>query len=184
MKNFSVIAACCQNRGIGVNNKLPWKLKNEMNYFTRITTSADNLKKNAVIMGRKSWFSIPSKYRPLAERVNLVLSRTLSEVPSNCDGVYDNLYKALEAASSMANIDKIFVIGGGQVYEEAIKLPECRHIYLTTIDAHFECDAFFPEIDMSKYVEIESDQVPKDIQEENGIKYRFHIYEQKANHEI
>ena len=82
---FSIIAAACRNMGIGINNTLPWRLRNEMKYFERVTksgassaTQADEpTKRNVVIMGRKSWDSIPEKYRPLKQRINIVLTRRL-----------------------------------------------------------------------------------------------------------
>lgn len=75
------IAAMCRNRGLGSKGTLPWRLKKEMAYFTRITSEATAGKRNAVLMGRRTWESIPTKYRPLANRINVVISRTLTEMP-------------------------------------------------------------------------------------------------------
>ena len=84
-KKVSMIAAVCQGNGIGIKGNLPWRLKNEMAYFTRITSETkDGDKKNAVVMGRKSWDSIPPKYRPLPGRVNVVISRSLPATGTIC----------------------------------------------------------------------------------------------------
>ncbi|XP_074594307.1 dihydrofolate reductase [Brevipalpus obovatus] len=187
MKKFSLIAACCDNGGIGVNQKLPWRLKNEMNYFNRITTittsggeGGDDGKRNAVIMGRKTWFSIPDKFRPLRDRVNLVVSRQLDgKIPIECDGVYASVESAIEGASSMDSVDRIFIVGGEKIYQESLQFPQCYRIYLTRIHAHFDCDTFFPKFDENLFQEITSDQVPQGVQEENGLKYTFHLYERK-----
>ena len=74
---FSVVVAVCkQSRGIGKDNQLPWRLRADMQYFKQLTRSTrDPTKRNAVIMGRKTWQSIPPKFRPLDDRVNVVLSR-------------------------------------------------------------------------------------------------------------
>ncbi|XP_053200687.1 dihydrofolate reductase-like [Panonychus citri] len=181
IRNFSLIAAICDNYGIGVNNKLPWRLKNEMNYFTRITiTSDDESKKNAVIMGRKTWESIPEKYRPLDGRINLIVSRTVTEKPIKSDGVFSDLKSALVQASCMDEVDQIFIVGGEQIYREALTFPECSTIYLTRIEANFDCDSFFPKFDEKIFQEISKETVPKEIQEENGLKYKFHVYQRKS----
>ena len=76
-RKFSVVVAVCKHtRGIGVNGRLPWSLRADMHYFKQLTRSTvDPLKRNAVIMGRKTWQSIPEKLRPLADRINVVISR-------------------------------------------------------------------------------------------------------------
>lgn len=77
---LTLIVACTASNGIGKNGNLPWRLSKEMGYFARVTTSTPANKRNAVIMGRKTWESIPDKFRPLKERINIVVtSRDLSE---------------------------------------------------------------------------------------------------------
>ena len=77
MRGYSVVvAACKQTRGIGAGGQLPWTLRGDMQFFKQLTRSTqDPLKRNAVVMGRKTWQSIPERFRPLADRVNVVLSR-------------------------------------------------------------------------------------------------------------
>lgn len=72
--SLTVIVAATKSNGIGQSGKLPWRLSKEMAYFARVTSSAPDGQKNAVIMGRKTWESIPAKFRPLSKRFNIVVS--------------------------------------------------------------------------------------------------------------
>ena len=177
-KSIAMIAAVCHNNGIGFEGRLPWRLKNEMSYFTRVTSTSTDGKRNAVIMGRKTWQSIPPKFRPLVNRVNVVLSQTLSEVPKGADYLFPSLRQSIEVLSKDDSIDKMFVIGGQEVYKEAIDSNEFEYIYLTRIDGHFQCDAFFPEVDPKQFENIteEDKDIPQEVQEENGLKYQFFLY--------
>lgn len=82
MSRFTIIVAATQSNGIGQKGRLPWRLPKEMAYFARMTSSAPEGSQNAVIMGRNTWESIPNKFRPLAKRVNLVLSKNKDYSPS------------------------------------------------------------------------------------------------------
>ncbi len=151
-----------------------------MAYFTRITSKTSIEKeglKNAVIMGRNTWFSIPEKYRPLPNRVNCVISRTLTQVPSAAHFLFSSLPDSMASLSLMDDIDKIFVIGGASLYTEALTMNECDKIYVTHIDEHFECDTFMPQVDMSVYHAVTLDDVPTEEQQENGIKFKYAVYQ-------
>jgi len=79
-KPFSLVVAATQRGGIGLNNSIPWKLSTDMKFFKKVTsTTTDASKLNAVIMGRKTWDSIPQKFRPLPGRLNIVLTRSSTE---------------------------------------------------------------------------------------------------------
>ncbi|GIY85763.1 dihydrofolate reductase [Caerostris darwini] len=135
-------------------------------------------KKNAVIMGRKTWFSIPEKMRPLCERINIVLSTTQMNLEGP-DFIADSFQKAmkwLHSPSMKEKVDKIFVIGGEAVYKIAMDSDYHQIIYLTRIHNDFECDAFFPHMDPEKYSLTEPEDVPDGIQEENGVKYKHEVY--------
>ncbi|XP_054159407.1 dihydrofolate reductase-like [Oppia nitens] len=179
VKPFAMIAAVCANNGIGIEGRLPWRLKNEMSYFTRITSTAADGKQNAVIMGRKTWESIPPKYKPLANRLNVVLSKSLTELPKGAHRLMASLSQSLQVLSTDETIDKVFVIGGQVLYEEAIDVDECQYIYLTRIDSNYECDAFFPEVDLNLFKDItqEDSAVPQEVQQENDITYRYYLYQ-------
>jgi dihydrofolate reductase/thymidylate synthase len=142
-RSFAVVVATCkQTRGIGQAGALPWRLRADMAYFKQLTRSTrDPTKRNAVIMGRKTWQSIPTKFRPLDDRVNVVLSRTADtdslELPKGvlCASSLPQALELLgEDTEAGATIENVFVIGGASVYEEAIAMPACARIHLTEIE--------------------------------------------------
>lgn len=144
MENYSLIVAADANRGIGRAGRLPWHLPEDLRFFKETTLGGGGL--NAVIMGRNTWESIPEKFRPLAGRLNIVLTRHPEKLRIKDEGVEVavSLEDAL-ARASRKRVARIFVIGGAEVYAEAIARPQCRDIFLTRIDAVFACDAFFPD---------------------------------------
>jgi dihydrofolate reductase/thymidylate synthase len=182
MKKFSIVVAAENSLGIGLNNTLPWpKLSHDLAHFKKITSSAMENKRNVVIMGRKTWYSIPNGFRPLSDRFNIVLTRDEKNVNSIMSGygpdsvrVEKSLQSALEYANALDNIDKIFVIGGEQLFFEAIKHPLCEFIYFTKVMGDFQCDKFFPRINPNVFKEQEySDNI---IYEDNGVKYQFNLF--------
>lgn len=139
-KDFSIIVAMSKSGGIGVNGKLPWRLKTDMEYFKTVTIGpqpATDGRVNAVIMGRKTWESIPERFRPLSGRENYVLSKTLDHaaMPEGAH-VCSSLDAALEECTLNDKIRDIFVIGGQQVYENAIWMNQFAYLYLTIVDVH------------------------------------------------
>ncbi|XP_022106530.1 putative bifunctional dihydrofolate reductase-thymidylate synthase [Acanthaster planci] len=183
-KNYNLIVAACRCKdslGIGINGTIPWRLRTDLKFFsaqTSKTTESD--KKNAVIMGRKTWLSIPGKFRPLPNRVNVVLSKTLSECPADADHLCHSLDQAINLLSEppIANgIDAIWIIGGSSVYKEAMESSLCHRIYLTRIHAEFECDTFISEIDTSKFQQVHDPEVNSERQKENNIEFNFEIYQ-------
>ncbi|HSA30621.1 MAG TPA: dihydrofolate reductase [Candidatus Omnitrophota bacterium] len=171
MKDFSIIAAMDSRQGIGKGGLLPWRLSADMAHFKSVTTSSKSGQRNAVIMGRKTWESIPERFRPLPERLNIVLTHnTRYALP---EGVLrgSSLQEVLSRVSQMADVDQVFVIGGAQVYKDAIMLAQCRILYLTVIHGLFECDAFFPEIP-SDFKIISSE----DPQSEQGTIFHFSLF--------
>jgi dihydrofolate reductase len=176
---FSVIVAADKNNGIGKNNTLPWALKADMKYFKEVTSKATfSTERNVVIMGKNTWFSIPEKFRPLPNRLNVVISKQMTFSPSSSELTNEeNLWfsSTFETALKSINIrnslfDKIFVIGGGQLYKEAFIHPDCSEILLTRIDADYNCDVFVPEIPNDFCL------VSSTPQEENSIKFSFETY--------
>ena len=172
---FALIAAVDKNFGIGKNNTLPWRLPSDLKHFSAVTTNVQAPSKmNAVIMGRKTWDSLPPKSRPLKDRLNIVLSRSeQSDLPVGVQSAL-SLNEALQKASQ-PEIENIFVIGGGKIFAEAIQHPDCEKIYLTQIDTDFQCDAFFPSIDESQFEVIEKSRKMS----ENNLSFEFAIYQKK-----
>jgi dihydrofolate reductase len=147
-------------------------------------------------MGRKTWDSIPPRFRPLKDRTNIVISRGLKPDSSPSNGVIvSSIDSAIDsAASEGVGVDrKIFVIGGAQIYEEALKKEQANRILLTRVLTDFECDTFFP-IQLNEDGEGEDgwerkskeeldrwtgETVPEGVQEEGGTKYVFEMWERK-----
>uniref|UniRef100_A0A1I8MTU5 dihydrofolate reductase n=1 Tax=Musca domestica TaxID=7370 RepID=A0A1I8MTU5_MUSDO len=185
MLKFSLIVAVCENFGIGLKGDLPWRLKSELKYFSSTTKRVrDPTKRNVVIMGRRTYFGVPESKRPLAERLNIVLSTTLkpSDLPSDVL-LYPNLEAAMNFLETDENVTKqietVWIVGGSGVYAEAMASARCHRLYLTKIHATFECDTFFPSIpDDFKEVELDA-ETPKGVQEENNIKYEYKILEKQ-----
>ncbi|XP_041988598.1 dihydrofolate reductase [Aricia agestis] len=177
---LNLIAAACENMGIGINGDLPWRLKNEMAYFTRMTTNVqDKNKVNAVIMGRRTWDSIPPKYSPLQDRLNIVLTRKVEAIREKVpEGVIvlSGIDEAIEYIEEHKNIESAWVIGGSSIYKLGMDHANCDKIYLTEIQKTYESDTFFPDIDKDKFKLITEDNVPTERQTENRIDYFFRIY--------
>ncbi|XP_070954845.1 dihydrofolate reductase isoform X1 [Macaca nemestrina] len=129
--------------------------RNEFRYFQRMTTTSSvEGKQNLVIMGKKTWFSIPEKNRPLKGRINLVLSRELKEPPQGAHFLARSLDDALKLTEQpeLANkVDMIWIVGGSSVYKEAMNHPGHLKLFVTRIMQDFESDTFLPEIDLEKY---------------------------------
>ncbi|TPP62948.1 Viral dihydrofolate reductase [Fasciola gigantica] len=150
-----------------------------MAFFKRITSTARPGLQNAVIMGKNTWESIPSKFRPLPGRINIVISSTMPTAP---DGVYlcrslSDCFHILENELN-TQVDQVFVIGGVRAYEEAMAQKEHPvRIYCTHVLQDVECDAFFPSTDWEKLTKVTLPDVPTDLVEENGYTYRFQVYD-------
>lgn len=211
---LTLIVAATPKNGIGKNGALPWPmLKKEMAYFARVTKrvpassssssqqngNAATAAKNAVIMGRKTWDSIPPKLRPLKERVNIVLSSQSREAfPEYQDlfvakdiesGVAAVLRRQQEQSSSSdaSALGRVFVIGGAGVYEQALRLEQCRSVLLTRVREEFECDTFFPDLEAGgegwerksrgKLEEFVGEEVPEGGLEESGVGFEFQLWQ-------
>jgi dihydrofolate reductase len=146
MKKVSLIVAATTEYGIGKGNTIPWNIPEELNNFKRITTDViDKSKKNCIIMGRNTWASLPKK--PLPNRVNIVVSSSLiGEGIGNKNSsvvIINNILDAIKCAKEREDIETIFIIGGGAVYNEMINnhIDMIDKIYLSIInDKYYECD--------------------------------------------
>lgn len=174
MKPFSLIVAVDSALGIGKGGGLPWHLPSDMVHFKELTSATDSPSlKNAVVMGRKTWESIPEKFRPLPGRINIVLTRNKSLAFPK--GVFKagNLNDALSLIDKhKKEIESVYVIGGAEVFKEALAHPQCQKIYMTHILKCFDCDVSFPDFH-SKFEE--SLRSPDFT--ENATSYHFAVYQ-------
>ena len=148
----SAIAALSNNRVIGKDNDLPWRLPDDMKFFMQTT------KGHHVIMGRRNYDSLHEKYKPLPERTNIVITRQTGFVAPGCI-VLHAIEPALELAEKNGETE-CFIIGGAEIYRLA--MPYTTRLYLTEIDAHVEGDTYFPEVDMKHWVETSRKHHPAD----------------------
>lgn len=179
---ISIIVASDINGGIGKDGKLCWKLKGDMEFFKRITSKTiDMTKKNALIMGRKTWESIPMRFRPLVGRLNIIITKNKNYNVIYKDVlIFNSLQKSIDNIKFLHDIENIYVTGGAQIYNESIMLGVCDKIYWTCINKSFECDTF---IDITKFnnfykltdneIEEELDGITTTHKIENGVSYEF-----------
>jgi len=154
--------------GIGKDNAIPWHSVEDLKHFQKITTTTDAKApaRNVVIMGRKTWESLPYRFRPLKDRVNIVvtseealvytefskseacISNKAIDSLNDFDYAVSSIREALDTAYVEANGGNVFIIGGSQIYGQAIRefKDELRHIYLTIFPASFNCDTYVPDI--------------------------------------
>ncbi len=153
---LSMIVAMGQNRVIGIDNKMPWHLPADLQWFKKTTLGSP------IIMGRKTYESIG---RPLPGRLNIILSRNTHLEIEGCT-VVNTLSDALEIAK---DADEVFITGGAHLYEKF--LQDADLLYLTMIDADFEGDTFFP--DYTQYAWKEIDRIDNPADEKNPYPYTF-----------
>ena len=160
---LALIAACARGGVIGIANRLPWHLPEDMKFFRETTRG------KPVIMGRKTWESLPDAFRPLPGRVNIVVSRNPGfEAPGA------SVVASLEAAVAAADgFETAFVIGGAELYRQA--LPLADRLLLTEIDQAYEGDAFFPDFDRSLWHETAREPHIA----ESGLPFAFVTYERR-----
>ena len=172
MKKFNLIVAHDEHNGIGKNGKMPWHIPQELQYFkTKTTTTEDPLKKNAVIMGRKTWESIPTAFSPLKDRYNIILSRQKHQTDKILTSFSNSLENALEKCSSNNTIENIFIIGGANLYKQTLFHELREYVYITKIFKTFACDAFFPEY-TSKLILLEKEA----LLEYQGKPFQYYKY--------
>lgn len=132
-------------------------------------------------MGRKTYFGVPESKRPLPERFNVVLTSEPEKYEFPSEVI---VAKSMDEALAKINepelerqIENVWIVGGYSVYKEAMESPQCHRVYFTKIMATFDCDAFFPKLPENFKLVPNDENIPSEIQEENGIKYQYQIYE-------
>ena len=150
----SLIVAKSKNNVIGNKGKLPWNISEDLNRFKELTTD------NVVIMGRKTYESLPKKSKPLPNRINIIISRDENYTVPNCL-VFNDIKTAIRKAGTNK---EVFIIGGEQVYKEGLRYTD--KIYVTEVDGEFKGDAYFPILNKTW----------KEVKREEKKGYRFIDY--------
>ena len=159
---LTLIAAIARNGVIGIGNRLPWHLPADLKHFKALTLG------HTVIMGRKTWDSLPEKFRPLPGRRNIVVTRD-----ANYRAVGATVAMSLPDALSATENDEAFIIGGAELYKAALPLADC--LQLTEINADVEGDTWFPAIDPNYWRETARET----HHDESGFDYAFVSYERQ-----
>ncbi|CDW55303.1 dihydrofolate reductase [Trichuris trichiura] len=168
---LNIIVATCEGLGIG----LPITIWADF-YFVCILA-----KQNAVIMGRRTYESIPPKFRPLKQRFTIVLSRDMHEANEFFVArSLDDALKFLRSPSMESAIETAWVCGGSSVYKEALDRGLWNRLYITRIHQAFKCDTFFPSIDFGQLKKVSDASVPSEMQQERGVTYHFEVYENNS----
>ena len=161
---ISLIAAMADDRAIGIENRLPWKLPADMKWFRRHTLG------KPVVMGRKTFESFGG--RPLPERTNIVITRDRNYRAEGAVVVHS----IDEAISAAGDVEEVMIIGGESFYGQM--LPQADRFYITLVHGSFEADAWFPEFDWNEWKEVEREEHPAD--EKNAWACSFIVLERKA----
>jgi len=175
MTPFDIVVAADEGNGIGKDGEIQWRLPGDLRFLKRKTTEVREAgKRNAVIMGRKTWETIPAKWQPLPKRLNVVVTRRPDYDAPEGVIVAHSLPQAVEAAGAMNDVESVFVLGGGEIYRLAVEMEALRHVYLTRVEGTFPADARFPALDDGFELVEESER-----HEENGVGYRFQVWRRR-----
>jgi|TARA_B110000211_G_scaffold104674_2_gene121806 dihydrofolate reductase len=167
----ALIVAMAENQTIGIDNTLPWHLPNDLKYFKQVTMA------KPIIMGRKTYESIG---RPLPGRTNIVITRQ-SDYQAEGIVVVNSLQQALDKAESIsadAGHDEVMVIGGAEIYQQA--LLQADRLYITHVYADVKGDAFFPSVNWNDWQEAQREDHKADPvgeAQKNPYDYSFVVYD-------
>jgi len=156
----SLIAALAQNHVIGIENRLPWKLPEDLAHFKALTLG------HPILMGRKTFESLG---RPLPGRRNIVITRNVGYQPSGCE-----IATSIPAAIDLCEqAEEVFFIGGAELYKQV--LPLVDRLYLTEVQVEAQGDAYFPEFDRTAFIEIS--RVHQRGEKSDPVAFDFVIYD-------
>ena len=154
--NISLVAAVSSNGVIGCENRIPWHLPDDMQFFKGITLN------KPIVMGRKTHESIG---QPLAQRSNIVLTRNQSYTAEGCVVVHD----VPSVFQAVGNVSELMIIGGSEIYQ--LFLPYTTRLYLTHVEIEIDGDALFPTVDITKWQMTQCETHEADERHS----HRFHI---------
>lgn len=181
--SLKIIVAVSSNGVIGNDGGIPWRISEDMKRFSKLTKGAGN---NAVVMGRKTWESIPEKFRPLPGRKNIVITSQAPLVYRSPGEAlaFDSLWSGLEAAQGC---DDIWICGGQRIYQETLsrymnRTDELRleEIHLTRVHVTCEGDTFFPFVDADDW-DVTPPEETEGGKTEDGTFYTFLTYKRRPS---
>ncbi|RZL00785.1 MAG: dihydrofolate reductase [Rubrivivax sp.] len=163
---LSLIAAVARNGAIGRHNELLWQNPLDQKHFRQTTLGCP------VIMGRRTWDSLPARFRPLPGRRNIVVTRNTTWQDAGAEVAHS----LDEVLALLTDVPRAFVIGGGELYTQAA--PLAHELVLTEIDADFEADTFFPPWDRTAFTEVSRDAHP--AASPGDIGFAFVTYQRRS----
>jgi dihydrofolate reductase len=161
LSGFTIVVAIDKHHGIGIDNRLPWHLPEDLAHFKRVTSG------HTIVMGRRTFESIG---RPLPNRRNIVISRDPAWQQEGVESA-----TSVEQALAMCGSEGGFIIGGAKVFNSALPLADT--LVVTEIDATFPCDTFFPTIDSAQWKQTAREQHHSD---KSGLDYAIVTYQRTA----
>ena len=164
---ISLIVAKAKNNAIGKNNDLMWHLPIDMKFFKSQTEN------EIVVMGRKNFESIPERFRPLSNRLNVILTRNKDFEADDCL-VFNDLEDCISTLSTRD--EKIYIIGGGEIYKQALELDLVEEMYISHVDCELDADTFFPMIEKEQWEINTLQDHPKD--EKHAYSFAIKYYKQ------
>ena len=141
---ISIIAAVAENNVIGKDNDLVWHLPNDTRYFM------DTTKGHHILTGRRNYESIPKKFRPLKDRINVIVTRQPDYQVAGAH-VVNSIEDGIKLAQNNGE-EELFIIGGGEIYHQSLDLV--NRLYITEVKAKFEGDTYFPKVDYQNWNEV------------------------------
>lgn len=167
MTTFQAIVAVDANMGMAKEGDLPWHLPTDLRYFKKMTVGQG---RNLVIMGRKTWDSIPARWRPLAKRQNVVLTRDRALDLGEAAWIAHDFEAALALGEGF---DQVWVVGGATLYDIAFAHPRCAALLVTHVEGGFQCDVQCPPMTAFSCVE------RSERAEDQGIGFVFSRWERR-----
>lgn len=168
---ISLIVAVDEKWGIGKDNTLPWHLPGDMKFFKETTTG------NVVLMGRKNFESIPLKFRPLPNRLNIILTRNPNFSAEDCLIFHDVEQILNWKKKNEKDPRTLFVTGGGEIFKQFLENDLIEEMFITKIEHSFDADVFFPQIEESKWNQSLVNSHPKD--EKNLYNFKIFKYSKR-----
>lgn len=164
---FDIVVAVDLDWGLGKDNGLPWpRLRSDLQHFKRTTSTASPGRRNAIVMGRKTWESTEVAGVPLPNRLNVVVSTSPLTVPAGVIAA-----RSIDEALGLDEPESIFVVGGAGLLRAVIDRSDLRYVYLTRINGRYDCDVRMPDLDARGFVRTAWDG--ERATEDNGVAYRI-----------
>jgi dihydrofolate reductase len=175
---YNIIVAMDLDNGIGLDNSLPWHFPEDLRRFSKLTKGEG---KNAIIMGKNTWNSIPITRRPLKNRDNLILSTTLKLNTNSSMDTYVKSFVSIDEVDIFCeeqNYDTVWIIGGQTIYEQFSDHKKLKYLYITLINNKYNCDTTFPTkiLDGLKLQSVKTEII-------NNIYIQYQIYEKVKEEE-